>query len=101
VLARTADDDVTLYSPPDRPWDLKLRSKHSFKDRLEDVVRLWKMMAEARGDDADQIDVSYVIRRILEAGVDQAFAEYGGQPKSDESWAAVESTIKKTVKKSR
>jgi hypothetical protein len=80
---------------------LKLRSRQSTKRELEDVARLWRMLAEARGDDAEQIDVSFVIRRIVEAGLAQAFAEYGGRPTSEAEWERAQSTIARTVKKSR
>jgi hypothetical protein len=67
---------MSLYVPPDKLWILSLRSTQAFRERIQGVVRLWQKHAEARGDDAGAIDMAYVTRRILEAGVDQAFAEY-------------------------
>ena len=93
------NDDMALYIPPEKPWLLRLRSTESFQARLEGVVRLWRMHAVERGDDAAQIDVSYVVRRVLEAGIDQAFAEYGGEPKSAETWAAVQKAVTAAHKK--
>jgi hypothetical protein len=95
------DDDMALYVPPEKPWMLRLRSTDVFKAKLDGVVRLWKAHAEARGDDAKQVDASYVVRRLLEAGIDQAFAEYGGYPRDEDAWKSVESAIAKSVKKSR
>lgn len=93
--------DVSLYEPPDRPWELKLRSRQSTKRELEDVARLWRLLAEARGDDAEQIDVSYVIRRIVEAGLSQAFAEYGGRPTTEAEWEKAKQAISRAAKQSR
>jgi hypothetical protein len=102
VLAQSlTEDDMALYVPPEKPWMLRLRSTESFQSKLEGVVRLWKTHAVARGDDAKQVDVSYVVRRLLEAGVDAAFAEYGGYPRDEEAWKAMESAILKASKKSR
>ena len=90
------------YVPPEKPWMLRLRSTESFRDALDGVVRLWKAHATARGDDPKQIDVSYVVRALLEQGIEQAFAEYGGKrPASEEEWKAIEATISKAVSKKR
>jgi hypothetical protein len=94
-------DDVSQYIPPAKPWMIKVRSNEEFKADLDDLVRLWKMFAEERGDDAAQIDLSYVIRRLLALGVDGGFAEFGGQPKSEEDWGTIRSQIKKTVKQTK
>lgn len=89
----TTADEMPLYVPPEKPWVLRLRSTESFQERLEGVVRLWQKLAESQGDDPKQIDISYVVRRILDAGIDTAFQEFGGEPKSEESWKAVEKQI--------
>lgn len=99
MQTESTETDLALYVPPEKPWLLRLRSTESFQARLEGVVRLWKAHAIARGDDANQIDVSYVIRRVLEAGIDAAFQEYGGEPKSEESWKVVEKQIAASHKK--
>lgn len=101
LSAALSDDEMALYVPPDKPWMLRLRSTETFQDKLAGVVRLWKATALARGDDSKAIDVSYVVRRVLEAGVDQAFAEYGGFPRDEEAWKSVEQLIAKTIKKPR
>lgn len=90
--------DLPLYVPPDRPWMLRLRSDEAFRDQLLDVVRLWKAHAEARGDDAEKIDLSYVMRRLLEAGISQAFEEYGGRPTTEDGWKAVLGAVKSALK---
>lgn len=90
--------DLPLYVPPSEPWMLRLRSDEQFRDQLQDVVRLLKALAVARGDRADAIDLSYVVRRMLEAGISQAFDEYGGRPTTDEGWKNVLSAVKAAVK---
>ena len=94
-----ATEDMSLYVPPEKPWMLRLRSTEGFQARLEGVVRLWRTLAESQGLPSKQIDTSYVVRRILDAGIDTAFAEFGGEPKSDESWKAVEKQIAAAAKK--
>ena len=93
-------DDLTFYVPPERPWMLRLRSTESFRAQLEDVVRLWKAHAAARGDDPEQIDLSYVIRRFLEVGIEGAFADYGGRPKTEADWKAVTAALKASIESS-
>ena len=95
VLAQATN--MTSYKPPDRIWDLKLRSRESFKDQLNDVVELWKKLAVRRGDDVEQIDLLYVIRQILESGVDSAFEKFGGRPKSQADWDRIQGVIEKTI----
>lgn len=90
--------DLALYVPPEKPWMLRLNSDESFRDQLQDVVRLWRAHAEARGDRAEAINLSYVVRRMLEAGIAQAFDEYGGRPTTEEGWKHVLSAVKAAAK---
>lgn len=90
--------DLALYVPPEKPWMLRLNSDESFRDQLQDVVRLWRAHAEARGDRAEAINLSYVVRRMLEAGIAQAFDEYGGRPTTEEGWKQVLSAVKAAAK---
>lgn len=90
--------DLALYVPPEKPWMLRLNSDESFRDQLQDVVRLWRAHAEARGDRAEAINLSYVVRRMLEAGIAQAFDEYGGRPTTEEAWKHVLSAVKAAAK---
>jgi hypothetical protein len=90
--------DLALYVPPEKPWMLRLNSDESFRDQLQDVVRLWRAHAEARGDRAEAINLSYVVRRMLEAGIAQAFEEYGGRPTTEDGWKAVLGAVKSTTK---
>ncbi|MDP2275258.1 MAG: hypothetical protein Q8K32_31220 [Archangium sp.] len=92
---------MTQYVPPEKPWMLRLRSTVSFKAKLEAWVRLWRAHAKARGDATKPIDISYVVRNHIEEGISAAFDEYGGIPKDEEAWKAVEAAIAKGVKSSQ
>lgn len=94
-------DEMPLYSPPEKHWMLRLRSTEVFRAKIEDVVRLWRLYAELRGDDAKRIDMAYVVRRILEAGINQAFSEHGGRPINEEGWSAMRASIKKSINPNR
>lgn len=93
MLAQLAEP-MPLYVPPEKSWTLKLRSDEAFKAQLQDVVRLWKIHAQTRGDDVEAIDLSYVVRRFLEVGIEQTFEEYGGRPKTETAWAKLEGDLK-------
>jgi hypothetical protein len=92
-------EPMPLYRPPPKVWTLKLRSDESFRAEIMDIVRILQIHARVRGDDPEQVDISYVVRRMLETGRDQAFEEYGGRPKSESGWAALEERVAKSVKK--
>ena len=97
----SVEEPVTRYVAPEKPWMLRLRSTESFKAKLDGVVKLWKAHAEARGDDPKQIDLSYVLRNMLESGVDAAFAEYKGFPEDEKAWEIIRAAIAKSVKSTR
>ncbi len=75
-----ATDEMTLYEGPGQKLKkeaLNLRVPESLRAMLNDTVKLWKLFAEARGEDADQIDLSFVCVRLLKVGADTAFGEVG------------------------
>lgn len=75
-----AIDDMSIYEGPGQKLKkeaLNLRAPESLRAMLNDTVKLWKMLAEARGEDADQIDLSFVCLRLLKVGSDTAFGEFG------------------------
>jgi hypothetical protein len=95
-----ATEDVSLYEPPDRKIQLSARVPLTLREGLDDVVRLWRLLAEARGDNAEAIDLTYVLVRLAKAGIDQSFDEFGGRPSTEEGWKLLASAIAKSVKKS-
>lgn len=62
---------------------------------LDAVVRLWQLIEEAHGGNAKAIDRTYVVRRLLNVGIDAAFAELGGKPVTAEEWKKLEQLIAK------
>ena len=94
------NEAVALYVAPDRKKTLRFRSTTDFEAALNDLVRLWKLYAGARGDDERQIDLSYVMRKVLETGIVDAFKDFGGRPQTSEQWAIVEKSVKANLKKS-
>lgn len=87
------------YRAPEKLKTIAFRATDKFEKMLDDCVKLWKLHAEARGDDVKSIDRSYLIRALLEEGVDKSFAEYGGRPLTPEAWEKVETAITNAVKK--
>ena len=99
-MQAAADDDMAIYEvPPAKkpPVAINVRVEPDLRDGLEDVVRLWKVMAEARGDEASVVELSYVARRLWAVGVDQAFGEVGGRPRDEAGWAKLEAEIRKAA----
>ena len=73
-----------------RTAQLNARVTKSIKDGLEDLAKLWTHMEKARtGDDEVTITVSDVVNRLLAIGLDGAWSEIGGQPRTDAEWAKV------------
>lgn len=95
------DEDVALYEPPERKVQLSARIPAEVREGLDEVVRLWKVYAEARGDNPEKIDLTHVLVRMLRVGTDQAFAEVGGRPLDEKGWELVTSQISKAVKSSK
>lgn len=94
-------EEMTRYVAPEKAWMLRLRSTESFKLKLEALIRLWKAHATARGDDPEKIDISHVVRNVLEDGIAAAFKEYKGIPETEEQWKAIEAAIARGVKSAR
>jgi hypothetical protein len=96
------------YEPQERrTQQLTARIPKSISDGLKDLARLWTHMERTRTGDADaEVTVSDVVVRLLQVGLDGAWAEIGFQPKTDEQWQklleradkAIESSFKATKK---
>lgn len=95
---------MALYDPTEKKaamTSLTFRLPDELIEEMDATVRLWRMFAAARGDEVRGIDRSYVMRKFLREGRDQAFAEFGGIPRDEAGWAKLEQAILKAVKKSR
>lgn len=94
--------DMALYNPLEKQEPMTSMTFRVPKDLIEEmdaVVRLWRIFASVRGDETRGIDRSYVMRRLLRGGKDQAFAEFGGMPTDEAGWEKLEAAIVKGVKK--
>lgn len=95
-------DDVRYYeAPEEKKVNLNLRVEESIRRGLESLVRLWKLYAKARGEDPDNVDLTFVIKRLLRVGLDGAFGEVLAEaklermPNTDAEWARFEKTLEK------
>lgn len=80
--AAAAEIDMSAqYESPgpgkQRKEALNVRVPDSLRAMLNDVVKLWKVYAVARGDPPELIDLSFVCTRLLKQGADTAFADLG------------------------
>lgn len=89
---------VTYRPAPESRVPLNMRVPKSLKLGLEAIVRIWKLRADARGDDPTNIDLTHVATTLLEGATAAEFAEYGGErPKDDAAWARVDEAIRAGV----
>lgn len=94
--------EMALYNPLEKReamTQINIRVPKSLIAEMDAVVRLWKILATHRGDEVSGIDRSYVMRRLLRAGRDSAFAEFGGLPADEAGWDKLEANIAKILKK--
>src|SRR5438552_867575 len=90
-LSAARDLSPVSYEPaPESKAALNMRVPKSLKQGLEAIVRIWKLRAEARGDDPTNIDITHVATALLKPAVASEFDQYGGRPKDDAAWEAVE-----------
>lgn len=96
--------EMALYNPLEKEepmTPMTFRVPKGLISEMDAVVRLWKLFARARGDETRGIDRSYVMRKLLRAGKDHAFDEFGGLPADEEGWEKLETAVNRAVKKSR
>lgn len=107
VRAEMHADDVRYYEPQEkeRKVQLNLRVEESIRRGLDMLVRLWKVYAKARGEDPGDVDLTFVIRRLLRVGLDGAFAEVLAEaklermPATDAEWQRFEKTLEKMAQR--
>ena len=95
---------MALFDPTEKDEPMVavgLRVPKSMVAEIDAVVRLWKMFANARGDETRGINQSFVMRKILRSGIGRAFEEFGsfGVPTDEAGWEDIAKAIAKTVKK--
>jgi hypothetical protein len=84
------------FHPPQKRVSISFRISAATRERLNDVIRLWRVMAEESGVDPDDVDLSYVCDRLLSGTVDEVWAEalrnagLQSDPANQAQWAALE-----------
>lgn len=85
--------DMGYFEPQERRTkQLTARIPKSVSDGLKDLSRLWTHMEQARTGDKDaEVSISDVVVRLLQIGVEGAWAELGlrAGPKTKEEWSDI------------
>lgn len=103
ALRGEVQDDVRYYEPEakERKVQLNLRVEESLRRGLDSLVRLWRVYAKARGEDPADVDLTFVVRRLLLVGLDGAFGEVLTEaklermPSTDDEWRRFERSLEK------
>lgn len=94
MAAAALDQMPTRYKDPDEPTTkVNFRVPLSTEDRVFDVMRLWKILARARGKNPTNINFTFTASELLGDGAELEFAEYGGLPQDEAAWAALRAKI--------
>ncbi len=99
MQASSVQESALTYQGPDPKQITSARIRRSVRSGLEAVVKLWKLRAEKIGDDAEEIDLTYVIDQILATGVQAELKLFlddeSKLPTSESAWEAVNARIEK------
>lgn len=76
---------VGYFEPQERrTQQISVRVPKSVKEGIAKLARLWTHIERLRsGDDDVEVTESDVVNRLLELGLDGAWAEIGSEPKTD------------------
>jgi hypothetical protein len=100
-------DDTYWKAPPRKRVLLTTRQPEDVRAGLETVRELWRLRAELNGDDADAIDLTFVVERLLRVGIDgawgQALHAAGLEhiPRTPEEWQQLRKGLTAKVKTKR
>lgn len=83
------EEMTSAYRPPDPKKQLSVRLRSSVHAKFEAIRRIWQTRAKASGQDAEEIDLTFVVEALLEKATDEELAQWGGLPTSEESWKEV------------
>lgn len=105
VLEMFGFDVDYSYAPPskERKVALNLRVEESLRRNLEALLTLWRAVAIARGENPKAWDLTEVIKRLLNIGIDSAFAQIyksaglERMPVSEAEWAKFKAALEATV----
>lgn len=91
--------DTDYWKPPDKRVAVNLRLPADLKAHLDGVQQLWRILAEADGEDPDLVTFTYVCERLMRVGVDGVWAQVGepaglrGMPRTPEEWTRLKASI--------
>lgn len=100
-LGRKAGYKLGYFEPQEkRSAQLNVRVPKSVQDSLRDLARLWTEMEKARTEEEDsEVTISDVAVRLLQVGLDGAWAEAGGRPETEVQWKALLGVVTKKFAK--
>ncbi len=97
--------DLIYYrTPTEKRVPLNVRIPGSLKSRMQDGVRLWRLIAESDGHDPDDVDMTFLAERLLSVGVEglgvqaEVFTGHRGLPRTESSWGRLKEVLKKRGK---
>jgi hypothetical protein len=85
--------DVGYEPAPESKTPLNMRAPKSLVASLDEIVKLWKLQAIARGEDPTNIDRTHVAVTLLKTATAGEFDAYGGRPKDEDGWDAIKKAI--------
>lgn len=85
--------DVGYEPAPESKQPLNMRAPKSLVAALDEIVKLWKLQATARGEDPTNIDRTHVAVTLLKTATAGEFDAYGGRPKDEAGWNAIKKAI--------
>lgn len=88
---------ATYFEPVFKKVQLNLRVPRDVKEGIEGLVRIWRHIAKLKGQDPDEIDITFVAIHLLKIGLNGAYADIGGRPTTKEEWDAVLAKISKGI----
>lgn len=94
-------------TPPQKRETLTVRIPKDLKAHLEGVIELWRALAVIDGSDPEQVNLTYVVERLLRVGVDGVWAQVGepaglsGMPRNKEEWELLKASMEAQYQKGR
>ena len=98
---------MTQYyaAPPVKRVPLNVRVPSALKSSMEDIARLWRLMAENEGhDNLRAIDVTYVSVRLMSIAAEEVWAQakdlvgHEGVPRTDGTWKKIEESLRQRLR---
>lgn len=88
-------EDVSVFQPREKRVRVAAYVPEAMKARLDSLQRLWTFIERLEDPKVSEWSESDVVGRLVAAGIDNAWAEFGGEPKSEADWKRVEDALRK------